>query len=160
MIFISHRGNISRRTQHLENSIGGINDALGYGFDVEIDTWIIDGRMYLGHDQPKQLVDNENFIYDNEKNLWFHAQTIDTMIALKNSGFSHYFFHKTDDVAITSCGKFWTYIGKPLTENSICCLPEQTTNYERFEWHKCAGVCSDVIESCKKIYEYDTEGKL
>ena len=115
MIFISHRGNISRKYHSAENTIGAIQLALEYGYDVEIDTWVIDGRMYLGHDQPRQLIEDENFIYDNEKKLWFHAQTIDTMFALKSSGFSHYFFHNTDDVTTTSCGKFWTYVGKPLT---------------------------------------------
>lgn len=160
MYFISHRGNISRKYPPNENTIGAIDMALDAGYNVEIDTWIIGQHMYLGHDQPRQVITDENFIYDNESKLWFHAQTIDTMMALQRSGFSHFFFHKTDDVTITSCGRFWTFVGKPLTPNSICCLPEQTNNYRPNEWYDCAGVCSDAIESMKKIFEYDTKGKL
>jgi hypothetical protein len=47
MIYISHRGNIDGKKPHLENNPTYIDEAIDLGYDVEIDLWFIDGRVYL-----------------------------------------------------------------------------------------------------------------
>ena len=44
MIFISHRGNISSKNTNRENSPEYIDEAIGQGFDVEIDVRIFPGK--------------------------------------------------------------------------------------------------------------------
>ena len=52
MILISHRGNIDGKKPHLENQPDYIDEAIALGYDVEIDVWLIDGVLFLGHDAP------------------------------------------------------------------------------------------------------------
>lgn len=53
MILISHRGNIDGKKPHLENQPDYIDEAIALGYDVEIDVWLIDGVLFLGHDAPQ-----------------------------------------------------------------------------------------------------------
>ena len=50
MILISHRGNIYKKIQKLENNPDYIDSALNQGFDVEIDIRFLDNKYWLGHD--------------------------------------------------------------------------------------------------------------
>ena len=56
MILISHRGNLDGPTPKEENRIEYIENALGEGYQVEVDVWWWDG-FYLGHDEPEYLMD-------------------------------------------------------------------------------------------------------
>ena len=47
MLKISHRGNINGPDLEKENSIEQIFIAIGKGFDVEIDVWVIDGLIFF-----------------------------------------------------------------------------------------------------------------
>ncbi len=145
MIFISHRGNISRKIKSKENTPLYVNQALKLGFDVEIDVWLKNGEFYLGHDFPKIKI---NFKYLENKKLWCHAKNIDAIFGLSKIK-SKYFWHQKDDVTITSNGYFWTFPGKKLTKKSICVLPE-ISNYRKI---KCAGICSDFIKKYKILYD-------
>ena len=53
----------------------------------------------------------------------------------------HCFWHQEDDVTLTSKGFMWTYPGKPLTDKSICVLPEKNNQIPK----KALGICSDCI---------------
>jgi hypothetical protein len=53
MIYISHRGNIDGKNPQLENKPSYIDHAISLGYDVEIDIWMIDGFLFLGHDAPQ-----------------------------------------------------------------------------------------------------------
>jgi aryl-phospho-beta-D-glucosidase BglC (GH1 family) len=50
MILISHRGNLNGPNPERENSPKYIDEAIEAGYDVEIDIWLNDGILYLGHD--------------------------------------------------------------------------------------------------------------
>ena len=52
MKLISHRGNIKEPNPKMENSPSYIDIAISSGYDVEIDIRFIDGKFYLGHDDP------------------------------------------------------------------------------------------------------------
>ena len=47
MILISHRGNTNGKLPSAENRPDYIDEAIGFGFDVEIDVWLIDGVIFF-----------------------------------------------------------------------------------------------------------------
>ena len=53
MKIISHRGNIRGAIPDKENRPSYIDCAIGSGYDVEIDLRMIDGELWLGHDEPQ-----------------------------------------------------------------------------------------------------------
>ena len=59
MILISHRGNINGPNKDKENSLSYIQEAINLGYDVEIDLWVINGELFLGHDSPQYIVNFE-----------------------------------------------------------------------------------------------------
>jgi len=59
MFYISHRGNLNGKNQELENKPSYIFDALEKNFEVEVDIWFNEGKFYLGHDEPKDLIDSK-----------------------------------------------------------------------------------------------------
>lgn len=142
MIFISHRGNINGINSELENTPEYIQIALNKGFDVEIDVHYKDGLFFLGHDEPKYEVD---FYFLEQRRLWLHAKTIDSLYTLIQNPHIHCFYHDSDAVTLTSQGYIWTHCDNlNMTPESICVLPERH-NIEK-EIPRCAGICSDYIE--------------
>ncbi len=137
MIKIAHRGNISGPSKY-ENDPSYIIEALKEGYDVEIDIWIVENKIFLGHDIPEYLVE---FDFVKNDRFWCHCKNIEALHLFSSNGI-RCFFHNTDDATLTSDGYIWTYPGKHLTENSICVMPE------RSNWNipnNIAGVCSDYI---------------
>ena len=145
MKFISHRGNLNGAIPKKENHPEYVENALKLGFDVEIDIYIFKKNFYLGHDFPQYKIP-EKFL--NNKKLWVHAKSIETLEALRKTK-AHFFWHQEDDVTLTSKGFFWTYPGKKIFKNSICVLPEKF-NYKKIN---CFGICSDFIQKYKKKYD-------
>ena len=75
MYLISHRGNIEGKTKW-ENHPNYIQEAIEEGFDVEIDVWFVDNKLYLGHDLPQYEIDHDFLINDK---LWCHAKNIESL---------------------------------------------------------------------------------
>ena len=50
MLKISHRGNVNGPDLEKENTIEQIFIAIGKGFDVEVDVWVIDGLIFFIRD--------------------------------------------------------------------------------------------------------------
>lgn len=137
MILISHRGNIDGRNPQLENGEGYCQAAIDAGYNVEIDVWVYDGIFWTGHARPQYRVDTDFFL---KEEVWCHAKDIEALKRLLELG-AHCFFHQNDNVTLTSKGYIWTNPTQPLTEKSICVLPELQT----IDIKGCAGVCSDYI---------------
>jgi hypothetical protein len=143
MILISHRGNVLGPDYPSgENTPERIDEAIKKGFDVEIDVRAMDGKLWLGHDEPITQVPM-SFFFDRQEKLWCHAKDIEACAILLEAGL-HTFFHDKDDLTLTSMGFMWTYPGKELTKFSVAVHPEI------YRWEelavKPAGVCSDFIE--------------
>ena len=119
MLKISHRGNINGPDLEKENSIEQIFIAIGKGFDVEIDVWVIDGLIFFGHDYPKYLIDD--FIIKKIKDsAWFHCKNLEALLFFANNPVPYVFFwHQKDDFTLTSNGYIWTYPNKDITSSSI-----------------------------------------
>ena len=147
MILIAHRGNINGKEEEKENTIPYINKALDLGFDVEIDIWGKNNFLYLGHDEPVELVDP---VYLKNPSLWCHAKNLEAIVQLQNLTTKgayniHYFWHQKDDVTLTSKNYLWAFPGKQPLKNSIAVMPE----YSNDTVTDCIGICSDFIEKYK-----------
>jgi hypothetical protein len=138
MIIISHRGNLYGPDKENENKPEQIQKVLDLGYYVEIDVWLFDGKLYLGHDFP-QYETNLSFLESNDK-IICHAKNIDVLEYLVDKTI-HCFFHDKDDVVLTSQNWLWIYPNKKLTENSICVLPELCDNPPT----GCKGICTDYV---------------
>ncbi len=143
MILISHRGNIDGKKPHLENQPEYIDEAIALGYDVEIDLWIVDGRTYLGHDEPQYEVDDD-WLGKRADKLWVHCKNVESLNWIRNT-ILHYFWHENDTLTLTSKQYMWVYPGKQPIIGSIAVMPER----ENEDVSKCIGVCSDKIKNYK-----------
>jgi hypothetical protein len=144
MIKIAHRGNIQGPSPAEENKPSYINKAIEAGYNVEVDVWSIEGKLFLGHDNPSYEVTLE---FLNNDKFWCHCKNIEALETLLKEGV-RCFFHDIDDATLTSDGFIWTYPGKQLTKKSICVMPE------RDDWkieNNVAGVCSDYMDILENI---------
>ena len=144
MILISHRGNINGKNEERENAPDYIDEAIDKGYDVEIDVWMEDGFLYLGHDNPQYRI-LQHWLEERVEKLWIHCKNFEAMRWFTLIGGFNHFWHQEDDFTLTSKGIIWTYTGKETTPKSICVLPENSNN----EVGECLGVCSDYIENYK-----------
>jgi hypothetical protein len=143
MLLISHRGNIDGKNINLENSPKYISNALEKGFDVEIDLWVNNKKLYLGHDIPQYPI-SEEWIEEKQSRLWLHCKNIECMeFFLDNKNSYNYFWHEEDTMTLTSKGFIWAYPGKQPIKNSIAVLPEM---YKDNISH-CLGICSDYLHN-------------
>lgn len=142
MKLISHRGLLNGPNKNLENQPYQIQTALNKGYDCEVDLWVFDDRLYLGHDGPQYSI-TEQFI--QQSGLWIHAKNLYALHWLLNTNLV-YFWHQEDHFTLTSNGYIWTYPGKPLTDKSIMVLPEwEDKTLGNVKDAKCHGVCTDYI---------------
>ena len=144
MIYISHRGNLKGRNIERENEPAYIDEAINSGFDVEIDMWWVDGRVYLGHDGPQYEVDNE-WLVDRVDKLWIHCKNVELLNWIRST-ILHYFWHEEDTLTLTSKQYVWVYPGKQPIIGSIAVMPEIHNDKIK----KCAGVCSDFVEDYRE----------
>ena len=61
MLLISHRGNLSGPNKNLENNPEHILTVIKK-YNVEIDLWCKNGKLFLGHDEPRYQINDTFFI--------------------------------------------------------------------------------------------------
>lgn len=143
MIKIAHRGNLTGPHPELENYPFYVLDAIKAGYDAEVDFWVIDGKMYFGHNNPEYPVD-KSFVLANAYHLWLHCKNLEALdFVLTTPEFFQAFWHQEDDFTITTNGFIWTYPGKPTTNRSILVCKEMPTNDMIVS--NIAGICSPYI---------------
>lgn len=147
MILIAHRGLTDGPDKELENHPVKIINSLKQGYHCEIDLWMVDSSLYLGHDLPVYNID-EQFL--NQTGLWIHAKNLDALTWLTTTDYN-YFWHQTDDYVITSHQYIWAYPGKKLTERSICVMPEWDDPKLENINKSCYGICSDFVTKIKLL---------
>jgi hypothetical protein len=146
---ISHRGNINGRIEEAENRPDYIDDAIRLGYDVEIDIWVKNDILYLGHDNPQYEIPLE-WLFHRKGRLWVHCKNVDAMEYVYDTDLN-YFWHDTDTMTLTSKGYIWAYPGKQPIHNSIAVMPElkyMLTGVEE-DLSGCSGICSDYIQKYK-----------
>jgi hypothetical protein len=142
MILISHRGNINGKKEELENKPQYIDEALSLGYDVEVDVWMIDGVLFLGHDEPQYGI-NQEWLNSRHEHLWVHCKNIEAIEWFNMIGGFNYFWHQEDTLTLTSNEYLWVYPGKQPIKNSISVLPEMFND----DVSECIGICSDYIKN-------------
>lgn len=149
MIYISHRGNTVGKDQEKENSPEHILNAISKGFHVEIDIWIIDKKIKLGHDYPQYEVDKD-FIKKITNASWFHCKNLEALYTFYNGKFPKvtYFWHEKDRHTLVSNNLIWSYPGQEITDRSILVMPEtlQNLGYKDIIDMNPYGICSDYIQ--------------
>jgi hypothetical protein len=143
MILISHRGNLNGKIEEKENHPSYIDEALNQGFKVEIDMWEINGRTYLGHDEPQYEVDDK-WLSERMDNLWVHCKNVELLNWIRSTSL-HWFWHEEDTLTLTSKGYLWVYPGKQPIKGSIAVMPEMYND----DLNACVGICSDYIINYK-----------
>ena len=141
MILIAHRGNTTGPNPLLENTVNYIEDAIKKGYDVEIDVWVKDNKIFLGHDEPIHEI-SLNFLNKWKEKLWCHSKNLNALEFLIENNI-HTFSHENDDYVLTSKGFIWAFVGKKLSKSTICVMPERA-NYDFIE---CLGICSDFVSN-------------
>lgn len=143
MILIAHRGNIDGPRPESENNPTYLIEAIDMGYDVEIDVWSLGGKLFLGHDEPQYEVSIE-FLQNNK--FWCHCKNIPALQQLLQNNV-HCFFHKSDDVTLTSKNYIWTFPKKRLLPGSVCVMPEYGFDGDLLD---CVGICSDYVQNYRE----------
>lgn len=138
---ISHRGNLEGPNPSFENYPAYIDTVLNRGLDCEVDVHVVDGAWYLGHDTPQYRIDLV-WLKHRAKQLWIHAKNRDAFDALRFTAL-HYFWHQSDDIALTSGGFGWTCLPDMLYTNAVymCASADWLTQ----PFPPCYAVCTDYI---------------
>jgi hypothetical protein len=144
MELIAHRGNINGPSSD-ENSPDLIRSVWALGYSTEIDVWYVNGEFWLGHDGPTYQVSTD---FIKSPLNWCHAKNYEALYEMSKLQVSSFFSHDKDDFALTSCGRFWTFPGRPLGENSIAVMPELIQDITTLP-KNIFGVCSDYVSRLK-----------
>ena len=148
MRYIAHRGLTNGPQKQFENQPNIVRTSLEKGYDAEIDLWVIDNRLYLGHDEPQYNV-TEQFI--TTPGLWIHAKSLSTFHWLVNSQLDlNYFWHENDSYTLTSKGYIWAFPGKTLTSSCVMVMPEYVDpSLSNIKDVDCYAICSDYVDRLK-----------
>jgi hypothetical protein len=146
---IAHRGNVDGCQPRWENNPEYIDDAIGAGYDVEIDIWRVGDVFYSGHDNPQYEYPLAHMI-ERKENLWIHAKNLDALDNLTQLQHNplNVFWHQTDDFTITTHGFIWTYPHKNIMSSKqvVLLFDEHPRLGENIPHH---GVCSDNLVNFK-----------
>ena len=147
MRLISNRGNIDIWNPDLENTQEYIQTAINQGYEVKIDLWTKDNKLYLGTNEPTQPLDFDWFERNNGR-LWIQCRTIDVMAQfnkLDSRGSNlHYFWHELNKISLTSRGYLWCESDK-VVPGGIMYQPKEDNDLT-----EAYGICSDSILKYKK----------
>jgi len=174
LVIISHRGNQFGPALFLqdENTWNSIQNAVKFGFHVEIDLWHVheneikenkenkenkEKEFKCGHESHWWSILTFEQIHQYRHQLWIHTKSIPMLSQLiqynqkcigqdKDQQW-HYFFHQQDDVTLTSDGWMWTFPRPHLyldPDHSIAVLPEyHPQTLIKCKQNEVKGICTD-----------------
>ncbi len=160
-LIIAHRGLVNGPDKDKENTLTAFLSARSQGFDVEIDVWYDNYKLYIGHDTPMYETDIETLqnisrsSIDDLSHAWIHCKNINAIFRM-NQIMTHqlnFFFHENDPVTLTSNGYVWTFPGQQLTSCSICVLPELIYAYHDVPKLECYGFCTDRGKAIRNLFD-------
>lgn len=153
MKLIAHRGNINGPNIETENTLDQIEYCINLNFDVEIDLWKVDNKLYLGHDNPVIIV-SKDFLLEYKDFLWIHCKNLNALEYMRIYFYDYfnYFWHENDQFTLTSQNYIWSYPEKmsEIHQNTLRRiflhfgkLTEKDINY--LEMCKFYGLCTDYL---------------
>jgi len=139
--WILHRGLMNGPDPEKENKEELLWDRLSEGWDVEVDVWMVDGKLWLGHNKPTDLLQDVRLL--ESSHVWIHCKNIPMLqyMTEKKPG-APFFAHDTDDAVLTSNGYIWCYPGFQAGRQSIVVMPERVPDM-KVDMALIGGVCSD-----------------
>jgi len=143
LLIICHRGNLNGPSPETENTIESIHQCFEKKFDVEIDVWKIDDKLFLGHDGPMNEITNE-FLYEHRNQLWIHCKNIEAAEYCCHHNL-RWFGHDVDDyVSVFKSPFIWRHPNSLSKINKKCILVMPELSRLSIEDIKnCYGVCTD-----------------
>ena len=110
MNFIAHRGNLEGPNSPYENQFDYLKNAFDACGRVEVDIQTHNGELYLGHDDPQELVTHDIIEFLKRPGVYCHSKDTTSIPKLLTHE-CHTFFHQTDPVVFTSRGFIWCFPG-------------------------------------------------
>jgi glycerophosphoryl diester phosphodiesterase len=147
MILISHRGNINGCNSQKENTQEYIQKAIDAGYHVEIDVWLKNNQLFLGHDQPETPI-YLNWLIERKDKLWIHCKNFESLSALLKMDLN-VFYHENEDYTIISNGMIWAHNLKEVNEDCIIPLLDSSSavlNKRYYNITPVYGICSDHVQ--------------
>jgi hypothetical protein len=141
MKLISHRGNLYGPNPERENEPKYIHEAITKGYDVEIDVWLIDDKLFLGHDGPQYEIE-PSFLMDIR--LWCHAKNLEALHFMSKYEIINCFWHQNDDYTLTTKGYIWTFPNKEITNKSVVVVLDKTIP-KKYKKDELYGTCGDYV---------------
>lgn len=117
MILIAHRGNINGPNPNRENTISYIEEAISKGYNVEIDVRINNKKLYTGHDEPIDLINN-NWLKKLKNKLWIHCKDHESLKHFSSLNQYNYFWHENDAYTISSKGFILSHVNNNVKKLS------------------------------------------
>ena len=116
---ISHRGNVNGPVPELENSPKYIDSAIKSGFVVEVDLWLKNGNLSLGHDGPQYDV-TLDWLYHRYQHLIIHIKDPKVLTETQVWHRFHCFCHSSDPFTMTNRAIMWIHdLSLKYTQDSI-----------------------------------------
>jgi hypothetical protein len=139
--WILHRGLMNGPDPEKENKEELLWKRLAEGWDIEVDVWLVDGSLWLGHDKPTDLLQDVRLLESHH--TWIHCKNIPMLqyMTEKKPG-GPFFSHDTDNAVLTSNGYIWCYPGFQAGRQSIVVMPERVPDM-KVDMALIGGVCSD-----------------
>lgn len=145
MIIISNRGNVSGSNLDLENDPDYVLSSIKKNFEVKVDVWLEDNKLYLGSDYAKFNI-NESFLY--LRKLWIHARNISAAQFLIDSSQLNWFYQQKDTTNLTSKGYLWTSLALESYKKTILYMPEHNgKDHKSYDFYSAYGLCTNYPEN-------------
>ena len=140
---IAHRGNIIGPNSEMENRPNYIDEAIMMGFDCEIDLWMEQGDLFLGHDSGTYQIE-PHFLFDRKDYLWVHCKNFAALDwATKTHGLINAFWHDSDTYAVTTKHNIWTIKGNTTGDTTVWVDNSKTALMDLPS--SLYGICGDYI---------------
>ena len=139
--WILHRGLLKGPDPALENREELLLQRIGEGWDVEVDLWLTEEGLWLGHDGPERPLQNLKLL--SCPKAWIHCKNLAmlTYMVTHRPG-APFFSHDKDEAVLTSNGYIWCYPGAQAGPQSIAVMPERVPSM-LLDSSTLYGVCSD-----------------
>jgi hypothetical protein len=143
MKLISNAGNLFGLTDNA-NKPEHIEAAINQGFDVKVDLWLKDKKLYLGDFEPEYKLEID-FLEKHHHKLWLHCHDLDIIEKfhdLDPMGTNlNYFYLTCENLVRTSKWYNIMWNAKPI-KGCVFMNPER---YSEYEFSQCFGLISNSI---------------
>lgn len=140
---IAHRGNTRGPIKEFENDPDYLLQAIKMGYDVEVDVWWRNDKIFFGHDTPQYDIRPDQFRAITP-HAWFHCKDLYTLRHfVEFHRENNYFWHQEDQFTLTNKNIIWTYPNNDVTDISILVDLDLSSG---IDYNDVYGVCTDYPE--------------